>query len=165
MDLSNITPPKGATRTKKRLGIGPGSGVGKTSGKGHKGQNSRSGGGVKPWFEGGQMPLHMRLPKVGFNSNRPDNQVVNLKDLTRKGIRGAVTPDTLKAAGLIGSTSRPVKILGVGEISEAIEVSGVVVSKSAAKKIAQAGGSVASDAAESAEEAQNDDATDEGEKE
>jgi large subunit ribosomal protein L15 len=145
MDLSNIKPPKGATRTKKRLGMGPGSGVGKTAGKGHKGQNSRSGGGVKPWFEGGQMPLQMRLPKVGFNSTRPENQVVNLKDLTRKGIKGSVTPDTLKSAGLIGSASRPVKILGVGDISEAIVVNGVAVSKSAAEKITAAGGSVATE--------------------
>jgi len=145
MDLSNIKPPKGATKTKKRLGIGPGSGVGKTSGKGHKGQNARSGGGVKPWFEGGQMPLHMRLPKVGFTSGREENQVLNLKDITRKGLKGSVTPDTLKEAGLIGSAARPAKILGVGEISEAIQVSGVAVSKSAAAKIAAAGGSVASD--------------------
>lgn len=145
MDLSNITPPKGAKRTKKRLGLGPGSGVGKTCGKGHKGQNARSGGGVKPWFEGGQMPLHRRLPKVGFISNRPDNQVVNVKDFSRKGIKGTVTPDTLKEAGLIGSASRPVKILGMGEISEAINVSGIAVSKSAAEKIVAAGGSVAAD--------------------
>lgn len=153
MDLSNIKPPKGANRTKKRLGIGPGSGVGKTGGKGHKGQNARSGGGVKPWFEGGQMPLQMRLPKVGFNSTRPENQVVNLKDLTRKGIKGTVTPDTLKEAGLIGSASRPVKILGVGEITEAVQLSGVAVSKSAAEKIAAAGGSVATDAAPAGDEA------------
>ena len=143
MNLSNLKPPKGATSRKKRLGIGPGSGVGKTSGKGHKGQNSRSGGGVKPWFEGGQMPLQMRLPKVGFRSRRPANQVVNLKDLTRKGLKGPITPDILKEAGLIGSTSRPVKILGVGEISAAIEVSGIAVSKSTGEKISAAGGSVA----------------------
>ena len=145
MDLSNISPPKGATKRKKRLGIGPGSGVGKTSGKGHKGQNARSGGGVKPWFEGGQMPLQMRLPKVGFRSRQPDNQVVNVKDLARKGLKGTVTPDTLKEAGLIGSASRPVKILGMGEITEAVEVSGIAVSKSAASKIEAAGGSVATD--------------------
>jgi large subunit ribosomal protein L15 len=143
MNLSNLKPPKGATKTKKRLGIGPGSGVGKTSGRGHKGQNSRSGGGVKPWFEGGQMPLQMRLPKVGFKSRRPANQVVNLKDLTRKGLKGSVTPDTLKEAGLIGSASLPAKILGVGEILEAVEISGIAVSKSAGEKISAAGGNVA----------------------
>jgi len=88
MNLSSLKAPTGSKKTKKRLGIGPGSGVGKTAGKGHKGQNARSGGGVKPWFEGGQMPLQMRLPKVGFNSTRPDNQVVNLRDLTRKGLKG-----------------------------------------------------------------------------
>ena len=145
MNLSNMKAPKGAKRTKKRLGMGPGSGVGKTGGKGHKGQNARSGAGVKPWFEGGQMPLHARLPKVGFVSNRPRNQVINLKDLARKGVKGAVTPDALKEVGLIGSATRPVKILGVGEISEALQVSGVAVSKSAAAKITAAGGSVDKD--------------------
>jgi large subunit ribosomal protein L15 len=145
MNLSSLKAPKGATKTKKRLGTGPGSGVGKTAGKGHKGQNARSGGGVKPWFEGGQMPLQMRLPKVGFNSTRPDNQVVNLKDLTRKGLKGSITPDTLKQAGLIGSSSRPVKILGVGDLKEAIQISGIAVSKSAAEKIVAAGGLVATD--------------------
>ncbi len=150
MDLSSIKPPKGATRTKKRLGIGPGSGTGKTAGKGHKGQNARSGGGVKPWFEGGQMPLQQRLPKIGFNSTRPDNQVLNVKDLTRKGLKGAVTPDTLKQAGLIGSASRPVKILGVGDLKEALQISGIAVSKSAAEKITAAGGTVAVDEAPAA---------------
>jgi len=149
MNLSSIKAPKGATKTKKRLGMGPGSGTGKTSGKGHKGQNSRSGGGVKPWFEGGQMPLQQRLPKVGFNSNRPDNQVLNVKDLTRKGLKGSITPDTLKQAGLIGSASRPVKILGVGDLTDAVQVSGISVSKSAAEKILAAGGSVATDEASS----------------
>ena len=152
MDLTNIKPPKGATRTKKRLGIGPGSGTGKTSGKGHKGQNSRSGGGVKPWFEGGQMPLQQRLPKVGFTSSRPENQVVNVKDLDRKGLKGAVTPDSLKQAGLIGSASRPVKILGVGELKEALQISGIAVSKSAAEKITAAGGTVAAEAPAAADQ-------------
>ena len=91
------------------------------------------------------MPLHARLPKVGFVSNRPRNQVINLKDLARKGVKGAVTPDALKEVGLIGSATRPVKILGVGEISEALQVSGVAVSKSAAAKITAAGGSVDKD--------------------
>ena len=91
------------------------------------------------------MPLQMRLPKVGFNSTRPDNQVVNLKDLTRKGLKGSITPDTLKQAGLIGSSSRPVKILGVGDLKEAIQISGIAVSKSAAEKIVAAGGLVATD--------------------
>jgi large subunit ribosomal protein L15 len=150
MNLSSLKAPKGATKTKKRLGQGPGSGVGKTAGKGHKGQNARSGGGVKPWFEGGQMPLQRRLPKVGFNSTRPDNQVLNVKDLTRKGLKGSITPDTLKDAGLIGSASRPVKILGVGEVKEAVQISGIAVSKSAAEKIVAAGGSVATDEASAA---------------
>ncbi len=144
MELGSIRAPKGARRKKKRLGMGAGSGKGKTSGKGHKGQNSRSGGGVKPWFEGGQMPIQRRLPKVGFNSTRPDNQVLNVSDLERKGISGEVTVVVLKKAGLIGSTQRPVKILGQGDLSQTVHVQdGIKVSGSAIDKISRAGGSVA----------------------
>ena len=144
MKLSNIKAPKGSRRTKKRLGMGPGSGTGKTSGKGHKGQNSRSGGGVKPWFEGGQMPLQMRVPKVGFNSTRPDNQVLNVSDLERKALSGEVTVDVLKKSRLIGSVNRPVKILGEGDLSRSVQVKeGIKVSAAALEKIVRAGGSVA----------------------
>ena len=143
MKLSSIKAPKGSRRKKKRLGMGPGSGTGKTSGKGHKGQNSRSGGGVKPWFEGGQMPLQMRLPKIGFNSTRPDNQVLNVSDLARKELSGEVTIEVLKKSGLISSLNKPVKILGVGDLTHPLQVQeGIKVSASALEKIVRAGGSV-----------------------
>ena len=143
MKLGNLSPPKGANSKKKRLGIGPGSGTGKTAGKGHKGQRSRSGSKRKAWFEGGQMPLQQRLPKVGFNNPfRVTYQVVNLDDLAGKEISGEVTPETLKAAGLIASAKKPVKILGRGEISASLQVQVQAVSASAAEKIVAAGGSV-----------------------
>ena len=143
MKLSSIKAPKGSRRKKKRLGMGPGSGTGKTSGKGHKGQNSRSGGGVKPWFEGGQMPLQMRLPKIGFNSTSPDNQVLNVSDLARKELSGEVTIEVLKKSGLISSLNKPVKILGVGDLTHSLQVQeGIKVSASAFEKIVRAGGSV-----------------------
>ncbi|MBK35323.1 MAG: 50S ribosomal protein L15 [Gemmatimonadetes bacterium] len=154
MKLGNIKAPEGVLKKKKRLGTGAGSGTGKTSGKGHKGQNSRSGGGVKPWFEGGQMPIQMRLPKVGFNSSRPKNQVLNVADLERKSLEGAITVDALKEAGLIGSASRPVKILGDGDLSRAVHIApGIKVSATALEKITKAGGSVAdADTTDSSEE-------------
>lgn len=142
MKLGGMRAPKGARGKRKRLGAGLGTGKGKTCGKGHKGQNSRSGGGVKPWFEGGQMPIQMRLPKIGFSSLKPANQVVNVSDLERHGLTGEVTIDVLKGAGLITSARRPVKILGQGELSNTIQVSGILVSASARQKIEQAGGSV-----------------------
>jgi len=143
MKLGNLSPPKGATSKKKRLGIGPGSGTGKTAGKGHKGQRSRSGSKLKAWFEGGQMPLQQRLPKVGFNNPfKVTYQIVNLDDLASKELSGEITPDVLKAAGLISSAKRPVKVLGRGEISAALQVQVQAVSASAAEKIVAAGGSV-----------------------
>ena len=143
MKLGNISPPKGATSKKKRLGIGVGSGTGKTAGKGHKGQKSRSGAKHKAWFEGGQMPLHQRLPKVGFNNPfRVTYQIVNLDDLAGKELSGEITPEVLKSAGLIASTKKPVKILGRGEISSPLQVVVQAVSASAAEKIIAAGGSV-----------------------
>jgi large subunit ribosomal protein L15 len=143
MKLGNISPPKGATSKKKRLGIGPGSGTGKTAGKGHKGQKSRSGAKHRAWFEGGQMPLQQRLPKVGFNNPfRVIYQIVNLDDLAGKELSGEITPEVLKSAGLIASTKKPVKILGRGEISSPLQVVVQAVSASAAEKIIVAGGSV-----------------------
>ena len=143
--LSQIRPPKGSVRRRKRLGCGPGSGKGKTCGKGHKGQRSRSGSKIKPWFEGGQMPLQRRLPKFGFN--RPQKvvyQVVNLDDIARRELAGEITTEVLKKAGLVRSTRLPVKILGRGEVSAALTVKVDAVSASAAEKIGKAGGSVAS---------------------
>lgn len=143
MKLGNLAPPKGATKKKKRLGIGPGSGTGKTAGRGHKGQKARSGGKIRAGFEGGQMPLQRRLPKVGFNNVfRTVYQIVNLEDLTRKSLSGEISPAVLKKAGLISSVNRPVKILGRGDISMALQVVVDAVSASAAEKIAKAGGSV-----------------------
>ena len=143
MKLGEIAPPKGAVKKRKRLGCGHGSGHGKTCGKGHKGQKSRSGGGVRPGFEGGQMPLQMRLPKVGFNSPfKSVYQVVNLDDIARRGLSGEITPEVLKKAGLIRSSARPVKVLGRGDVDGVLQVKVQAVSASASDKIARAGGSV-----------------------
>ena len=140
--LESIRRPKGVKRSSKRLGRGPGSGVGKTAGRGHKGQKSRSGGSTKPWFEGGQMPLQRRLPKRGFRPyKRVEYQVVNVRDLER--VEGEeATPETLKSAGLIRSLRRPVKILGEGKITRALNVTAHAFSQTARAKIEKAGGSV-----------------------
>ena len=141
IELHNLRAPKGSRRKRKRVGRGPGSGKGKTSGRGEKGQNSRSGGGVPPWFEGGQMPLQRRIPKRGFkNRNRVEYQVVNVGDLHI--VDGDATPESLRAAGLIRSLRRPVKILGMGEIEAAVDCSVHGVSATARRKIEAAGGSV-----------------------
>lgn len=143
MKLGNLAPPKGAVKKSKRLGIGVGSGNGKTAGKGHKGQKSRSGAKHRAWFEGGQMPLQQRLPKVGFNNPFGTvYQVVNLDDLARKELSGEITPSILKQAGLISSKTRPVKILGRGDVSQVLQVKVQAISASAADKIVKAGGQV-----------------------
>ncbi len=143
MKLGDIAPPAGAVKKRKRLGCGAGSGHGKTSGKGHKGQRSRSGSKIRPWFEGGQMPLQRRLPKVGFsNPNRVVYQVVNLDEIARRELTGAVSLQVLKDAGLIGSLKKPVKVLGRGEISVAVQIQAHAFSASASEKIGRAGGSV-----------------------
>ena len=140
--LESIRAPKGVKRTSKRAGRGPGSGLGKTAGRGHKGQRSRSGGRVKPWFEGGQMPLQRRLPKRGFSPyKRVEYQVVNVAGLEL--VQGdEATPETMKAAGLIRSLRRPVKILGQGDIGRAIKVTAHAFSATAREKIKKAGGEV-----------------------
>ncbi|UCC48101.1 MAG: 50S ribosomal protein L15 [Gemmatimonadota bacterium] len=138
--LETIRRPRGLKEASKRLGRGPGSGRGKTAGRGHKGHKSRSGGSTKPWFEGGQMPLQRRLPKRGFRPHkRVEYQVVNVKDLDRV-VGDEATPETMKAAGLIGSLRRPVKILGEGELTRAIKVTAHAFSRSARQKIEKAGG-------------------------
>lgn len=150
MDLSQLKPAKGATKSKKRIGRGQGSGNGKTAGRGQKGQKARSGGSVHPMFEGGQMPLIRRIPKRGFtNKNRVEYQVVNLRDLAR--VEGDVTPESLARAGLVGSSGRPVKILGVGDVEGARSVRAHAFSGTARTKIEAAGGSVVVIGAESAE--------------
>ncbi len=141
IELHNLKRPDGSRRGRKRVGRGPGSGKGKTAGRGHKGQNARSGGGVPAWFEGGQMPLQRRIPKRGFkNRNRVEYQVVKVGDLAA--LEGDVTPRTLKAAGLIRSSRRPVKLLGGGEASRAAKCSVHGASASARRKIEAAGGEV-----------------------
>jgi large subunit ribosomal protein L15 len=142
--LHNLTPAPGSNRDRKRLGRGPGSGTGKTSGKGHKGIKARAGhhgpGGGKPQFEGGQMPLTRRLPKRGFtNPFRVEANVIRLDQLA--GLEGEVTPDTLRAAGLV-KRQGPVKVLANGDLSSAVTVRGLKVSASAREKIVAAGGKV-----------------------
>jgi large subunit ribosomal protein L15 len=146
-DLSNLPRPEGSHRDTKRLGRGVGSGTGKTAGKGHKGSKARAGhhgpGGGKPGYEGGQMPLHRRLPKRGFTPlDRTEYQVVNLYQLETLEGDGPVTPETLKARGLIGHAGRPVKVLGTGELTRKLDVSAHKFSQAARDKIAAQGGTV-----------------------
>ena len=142
LGLHNLPAPRGATATPKRKGRGPGSGLGKTAGRGHKGQRARKSGNVRPGFEGGQMPLIRRVPKRGFtNPFRVASQVVNLRDLTKlAGID--VNPAVLVEAGLVTRADRPVKILGMGDAGRAYAVTGCLCSASARQKIEQAGGKV-----------------------
>lgn len=138
-ELHDLSPVPGSHRDRKRLGRGPGSGTGKTAGRGQKGQKARSGGSIPAGFEGGQMPLHRRIPKRGFhNFNRVEYQVVNVGDLAR--VEGDVTPESLRGAGLIGSLRKPVKILGSGEVESAFTVQVHAFSESARQKIESAGG-------------------------
>ena len=138
MNLSNIRAPKKANEGKKRVGRGMGSGMGKTSTRGHKGQRSRSGSRMMRGFEGGQMPLHRRVPKRGFtNIFRQEFNIVNLEKLD--GLGDTINPDVLRKAGVI-STKKPVKILGDGELKSAITVQAHKFSKSAQEKITKAGG-------------------------
>ena len=142
--LHNLSPAPGSNRDRKRLGRGPGSGTGKTSGKGHKGIKARSGhhgpGGGKPQFDGGQMPLTRRLPKRGFtNPFRQEANVVRLDQLAL--LEGEVTPDALRAAGIV-KRQGPVKVLANGELSQAVTVRGLKVSASAREAIVAAGGKV-----------------------
>ncbi len=141
MDLSNLKPAAGSTKNRKRIGRGPGSGTGKTSGKGHKGQNARSGGGVKPGFEGGQMPLQRRLPKRGFTSlNKKVYSLVNLRDLDGFESGTVVDLEALGKVGLVGSIKDGVKILADGDLSKPLTVQAHKFSKTAAAKIEAAGG-------------------------
>jgi large subunit ribosomal protein L15 len=139
MNLSNIRAPRRASENRKRVGRGMGSGMGKTSTRGHKGQRSRSGSRLLRGFEGGQMPLHRRLPKRGFtNIFRQEYSIVNLEKLAALG-ETTINPDVLRKAGVI-STKRPVKILGDGELKSALSIRAHRFSKSAQEKITKAGG-------------------------
>jgi large subunit ribosomal protein L15 len=140
--LNELHPAPGSRKKRKRVGRGPGSGRGKTSGRGHGGQRSRSGGvgNIKNWSEGGQMPLQRRVPKRGFrNMFREEYQIVNVTALN-KCQPGEVTPDTMVKLGLIKSTRRPVKILGVGTLENALQIKASAFSKTAREKIEAAGG-------------------------
>ena len=144
MRLGHLKGARGSRRNGKRLGQGPGSGTGKTAGKGHKGQRARSGGrrGSRTGFEGGQMPLHRRIPKIGF-SNYPFRkrfEVVNLADIDERALEGEVGPQELKQAGLIRRADSAVKILGDGELSRKVSVRAHAFSQTALHKIEQAGG-------------------------
>jgi large subunit ribosomal protein L15 len=143
--LHNLAPVRGSHRDRKRLGRGPGSGTGKTAGKGHKGSKARTGhggpGGGKPGFEGGQMPLTRRIPKRGFtNPFREEPQIVRLGDLEQ--LAGDVTPESLVQAGLVKPRKGPVKVLANGRVTRAVTLRGIKVSAGAREKIVAAGGRV-----------------------
>jgi large subunit ribosomal protein L15 len=142
LTLSSLIPAPGSSQARKRVGRGPGSGLGKTSGKGHKGHKARTGGATNPGFEGGQMPMYRRLPKRGFtNPFRVANQIVNLSDLAKVSAP-EVSPETLYSAGLIGKPDSPVKLLGTGDADRAYTVRGVALSAPARAKIEAAGGKI-----------------------
>ncbi len=140
-----MRPAAGSHRGRRRVGRGPGSGLGKTSGKGHKGHKARTGGSTNPGFEGGQMPMYRRLPKRGFtNPFKVTARAVNLRDLER--VSGdEITPATLAAAGLVAEAGDAVKLLATGEITRAVTVRGVAISAAARAKIEAAGGRVESE--------------------
>lgn len=143
MDLSNLSPAPRSTRERKRVGRGPGSGNGKTAGRGHKGRGARSGGNTPPGYEGGQMPLQRRLPKRGFhNPFRREYAVVNVAQLEQLFEAGAtVDPDVLHSSGLVRA-GRLVKVLGDGELKKPLTVKAHAFSASAQRRISEAGGSV-----------------------
>ncbi len=142
MKLSNLSPIQGSKKKKKRVGRGPGSGHGKTSCRGHKGQKSRSGGGTRAGFEGGQMPLHRRLPKRGFrNIFKKQYAIINLKALNEIS-ESLVTPEVMLEKGFIKDIKDGVKILGEGEIKKPLTVKAHAFSASAKEKILKAGGKI-----------------------
>lgn len=141
MKLDELKPAEGSRFERKRIGRGIGSGTGKTSGKGHKGQNARSGGGVRPGFEGGQMPLYRRLPKRGFtNIFAKEYVAVNVSELERFDNGTEVSAELLKEAGVISKIKDGVKILGRGEVTKKLTVKAAKFSASAQEKIEKAGG-------------------------
>lgn len=143
MDLNTIRPAEGSTKNRKRIGRGTGSGHGKTATKGHKGQKARSGGNVKPGFEGGQMPMQRRLPKRGFTSlNKKVFSLIKLSDLDVFPANTDVTIEALLEKGLINKTSSLVKILANGELNKPLTVSAHKCSASAREKIVAAGGTL-----------------------
>ncbi len=143
MRIHDLSPVKGSKKRRKRVGRGPGSGHGKTSCRGHKGQNSRSGGGTRPGFEGGQMPLHRRLPKRGFtNIFKKHYSLIHIRDLNRFTPNSTLDIEALENAGLVKRIKDGVKLLGDGEISHPLVIKVHKVSKTAREKIENAGGKV-----------------------
>ncbi len=143
MQLNDLSPAEGSVKAKKRVGRGVGSGWGKTSGTGHKGQKSRTGGTVKPGFEGGQMPLQMRLPKFGFSS-RVGRITAEIRSGELNKVEGdVVNMESLRKAGLITSNIKRVKVMLSGDVTRKLSVEGIRVSKGAKEAIEKAGGSVA----------------------
>ena len=152
MRLNNLKPNPGAKHRRKRIGCGESSGHGKTSGRGHKGQRARSGGSIRPGFEGGQMPLHRRLPKKGFSNVRfaKKGAVVNVCGLEERFEAGQVINEAaLRETGLVNGPCDFVKVLGNGDVSKAFTLEGLSVSASAREKIEKAGGSIAESVPES----------------
>ncbi len=143
MQLHDLSPEKGARKNRKKVGRGPGSGMGKTSTRGHKGLKARSGGSVRPGFEGGQMPLYRRLPKRGFyNIFKTKNAVLNVKDLDKFEDGATIDIDILRDAGMVKGRVDGAKILGNGEITKKFSLKNILVSKTAKEKIETAGGSI-----------------------
>ena len=143
MKLNELSPAKGSRKAPRRLGRGVGSGTGKTAGRGTKGFNSRSGGGVRPGYEGGQMPLHRRLPKRGFaNIFRKNIAVINIRDLKRFDKGSVVDEAALVQSGLVSGKRDGIKLLGHGEIDNALDIKLSHISKSAREKVEAAGGKV-----------------------
>jgi len=145
IELHNLKPNPGAKHRRKRLGCGESSGLGKTCGKGHKGQKARSGGSVRPGFEGGQMPLHRRLPKRGFNNSAFQDTIaiVNLTDLDKRfQANDTIDENILRAAGLVKGQIDAVKLLGHGELTKPLTIIVDLASASAREKVAAAGGTL-----------------------
>jgi len=143
MKINELSPAEGSKKKRKRVGRGPGSGHGKTACRGQKGQNSRSGGGVKPGFEGGQMPLQRRLPKRGFtNIFKKEYAVINVDDLNRFGPDALVDPAAFREAGLVKKMRDGIKLLGNGELAHPVVVRIHKASKAAMEKVEAAGGRV-----------------------
>lgn len=143
MKLHELKPAEGSTKNRKRIGRGVGSGWGKTAGRGTKGHNSRSGGGVRPGFEGGQMPMHRRLPKRGFtNIFKKEMAIINVSDLTRFEAGSVVDETALVQSGLVKGRRDGIKLLGNGDIGIALTVQINAISRSAKEKIEAAGGTV-----------------------
>ena len=143
MKLGELKPAKGSTHSKKRVGRGHGSGLGRNAGRGDKGYHSRSGSKHRPWFEGGQMPLHRRVPKRGFSNFlfKKEYQIVNISDLDKIECE-LIDPSVMRENGLVKYALRPIKVLGGGELNKKVNVTASAFSSSATKKIEKKGGTV-----------------------